>query len=125
MRLNGEKDRTLLRYFGQHKCASTWVIGILYDISAVLGLKTYEKQIVLIPSPHETIVERNPDFYFCQTSDYAKTTALPVFKEFHVIRDPRDIAVSGYYSHLYSHAVTDWPENENRQLVCKQVVGET
>lgn len=28
---------------------------------------------------------------------------------FHVIRDPRDIAVSSYFSHRYSHPNSDWP----------------
>jgi hypothetical protein len=27
-----------------------------------------------------------------------------------VIRDPRDIVVSSYFSHLHSHPTTDWPE---------------
>lgn len=29
---------------------------------------------------------------------------------FHVVRDPRDILVSAYFSHLHSHATRDWPE---------------
>ena len=29
---------------------------------------------------------------------------------FHIIRDPRDIVVSAYYSHLNSHPTKDWPE---------------
>jgi hypothetical protein len=31
------------------------------------------------------------------------------FAAFHVIRDPRDIVVSGYYSHLYSHPAERFP----------------
>lgn len=29
---------------------------------------------------------------------------------FHVVRDPRDVIVSGYFSHLTSHPVDRWPE---------------
>jgi hypothetical protein len=36
--------------------------------------------------------------------------ALGDFRGFHVIRDPRDIVVSSYFSHLHSHPTTDWPE---------------
>jgi hypothetical protein len=35
---------------------------------------------------------------------------LPPFRGFHVIRDPRDLIVSGYFSHLYSHPTQDWSE---------------
>ena len=31
-------------------------------------------------------------------------------RAFHLIRDPRDVCVSAYYSHLYSHATDVWPE---------------
>jgi hypothetical protein len=34
---------------------------------------------------------------------------LKNFKGFHVIRDPRDIAVSSYFSHRYSHPTDGWP----------------
>jgi hypothetical protein len=104
------KDKVLLCYFGHHKCASTWIMRILYDVCTSLGLKAYEKQIVVLSQPRETLVSIHPDFYFCQTSDYSKVTLLPDFKGFHVIRDPRDIIISGYFSHLYSHATKNWPE---------------
>jgi hypothetical protein len=35
---------------------------------------------------------------------------LGPFVGFHVIRDPRDIAVSSYFSHLHSHPTDNWPE---------------
>jgi hypothetical protein len=31
----------------------------------------------------------------------------------HIIRDPRDIAVSAYFSHLHSHSVKEWSELED------------
>jgi hypothetical protein len=105
-----KKDKVLLCYFGHHKCASTWLIGILYDVCASLGLTPFEKQIVFLDNPFESLTSKKIDFYFCQTSDYGKVEALPSFKGFHVIRDPRDIIISGYYSHLYSHPTKDWPE---------------
>jgi hypothetical protein len=32
------------------------------------------------------------------------------FVGFHIIRDPRDIVVSAYFSHLHSHPTDTWPE---------------
>lgn len=44
-------------------------------------------------------------------AEYARVAALPGLRAFHVVRDPRDVAVSAYFSHLYSHRVDDgWPE---------------
>src|SRR5207248_3328040 len=37
-------------------------------------------------------------------------SGLTQYKGFHVIRDPRDIVVSAYYSHLHSHPTNGWPE---------------
>jgi hypothetical protein len=34
---------------------------------------------------------------------------LEHFRGFHVIRDPRDIVVSAYFSHQYSHPTNEWP----------------
>lgn len=42
----------------------------------------------------------------------------------HVVRDPRDILVSAYFSHLYSHQTDSWPElrehRENLRKVSKE-----
>ena len=37
---------------------------------------------------------------------------LKFYKGFHVVRDPRDVVTSAYFSHLHSHGVTGWPELE-------------
>jgi hypothetical protein len=35
---------------------------------------------------------------------------LPFTRGFHVVRDPRDILVSAYFSHLKTHPTDQWPE---------------
>ena len=35
---------------------------------------------------------------------------LPFTRAFHVVRDPRDILVSAYFSHLKTHPTDNWPE---------------
>jgi len=43
---------------------------------------------------------------------------LPSHKGFHVIRDPRDVLVSGYFSHKNSHPTEQWPElREHREAL--------
>ncbi|MGC4022149.1 MAG: sulfotransferase domain-containing protein [Cyclobacteriaceae bacterium] len=103
-------DRPLFCYFGHHKCASTWVISMAYDVCFALGLKLYEKQIVLMDNPSSILEEHSTDFLVSQTSDYEKVKTLNNVRGFHIIRDPRDLIISGYFSHLHSHAIGKWIE---------------
>lgn len=49
-------------------------------------------------------------------AEYRHVARLEHMRGFHVVRDPRDVVVSAYFSHLHSHAVDDWPElQEHRQ----------
>jgi len=50
------------------------------------------------------------DFISYTNSDYKYIKGISPLKGFHVIRDPRDVAVSAYFSHLHSHSDEDWPE---------------
>jgi len=50
------------------------------------------------------------DFLSFGNADYRFTRALPAHRGVHIIRDPRDIVVSAYFSHLYSHATTGWKD---------------
>ncbi|HCW08309.1 MAG TPA: sulfotransferase [Cytophagales bacterium] len=114
-------NKTLFCYFGHHKCASTWIISMIYDVCFALGLKTYEKQIILMDDPQNTLNSHHADFFICQTSDYERVINLKNVRGFHVIRDPRDVIVSGYFSHLHSHAIGKWIELKEHRQSLKQV----
>lgn len=43
------------------------------------------------------------------------------FRGVHLIRDPRDVVVSGYYSHLKSHETSDWPQLQEHRRQLKAV----
>ncbi|WP_223631923.1 sulfotransferase domain-containing protein [Rhodobacter sp. TJ_12] len=43
-------------------------------------------------------------------ADYALLPQEAEFRAFHILRCPRDTAVSAYYSHLHSHGTDYWPE---------------
>ncbi len=105
--------KTILRgYFGHHKCASSWINGILqgflldtgYIYKQVFRSKDFEKDF------NKYIYDNNIDFISYTNANYACVKTIDVYKGFHVIRDPRDMAVSGYFSHLNSHPTDDWPE---------------
>jgi hypothetical protein len=56
------------------------------------------------------IASKKIDFLSYGNADIEFVRELGNQRGFHVIRDPRDIAVSAYFSHLRSHSTEDWPE---------------
>ena len=105
------KEPRLLAYFGHHKCASTYSINICYEVCNSLGFRPIESKIAFEKSPEKIFPLQKSSFLISQTSIHNKVKELgDNFKGFHVIRDPRDICVSGYYSHLKTHFVEGWPK---------------
>ena len=110
-----------LVYFGHHKCASTYVNQVLVELCAVLGYRiridylprilpleyhTQEPHASRLERLYEEVVTESYDVLCHGNADKPLLEALQKrgsFKGFHVIRDPRDIVVSGYFSHRNSH----------------------
>jgi hypothetical protein len=99
-----------MTYFGHHKCASVWIHAILNEVC-----KELSKKIEYVHSPKQFnrdlknfIEENRIDFLTYANADIEFVSQLENFKGFHVIRDPRDIAVSSYFSHLHSHSTDNW-----------------
>jgi hypothetical protein len=102
----------LLVYFGHHKSGSRWIEMVLGDIAAAAGLRCgsacnpawfgYDLQ--------EFVDARRLDVLAYTNAEPAYVRQLRDYLGFHVIRDPRDMAVSAYFSHLSSHPTEYWPE---------------
>jgi hypothetical protein len=99
-------------YFGHHKCASTWIVAILYSLCREAGL-TFNKYNELAGRPLHTfdvIADTGAN------ADHLREFSAYTFRGFHVIRDPRDIVISAYFSHKFSHPDAEWL-TEQRQLL--------
>jgi hypothetical protein len=123
----------MLAYFGHHKCASTWVWQLMDRVCREIGLRhylvLYERssnghgpltaysndgrerakgsfERALLP---ERAAAAGADFVSCIKADREQLEALAPTRAFHVIRDPRDIVVSGYFSHRNSHPTNGIP----------------
>jgi hypothetical protein len=120
-------------YFGHHKGASTWIWEILDRVSRELGHKHFLVIDDMTPKTHGPLAVRRPGhpreidekferadlgdrmrgvgagFVSCVTSDREQLDALSPVRGFHVIRDPRDVVVSAYYSHRNSHPTEGLP----------------
>jgi len=97
----------LKAYFGHHKAASQWTGAILGDLAASLGLRTltiygsYDWDGY--PSLGAAVADASPDVLVDSNAWQVDADSLGPVRRFHMIRDPRDMIVSGYFSHRYSH----------------------
>lgn len=103
---------TLLAYYGHHKAASTWIHSVLDAVCADTGWK-----LAYLPEPRHFggdlpgyVREHGVDVVSFVNADMEHLAGLPAHRAFHVVRDPRDIIVSAYYSHLKTHPTDDFPE---------------
>lgn len=118
----------LRAFFGHHKCATSWIDQILMEICFHLGLNF---KIVHRPVEWEEhgslpalVDAHDADFVAYTNAKRENIQDLPFDRGFHVVRDPRDILVSAYFSHLNSHPTDNWPElephRENLQSASKE-----
>lgn len=101
------EDDRLLAYFGHHKCATQWMKGIVAEVCSVVGRtqlvfagpKEFNHDLAgAVPDPRST-------FLCLVSADRRFLAGLGPLRGFHVIRDPRDVVVSAYFSHRYSHPI--------------------
>ncbi len=95
-----------------------WARSILEDAAEALAMRTLviytATQWARYPTLGDLVRAENPDILVMTNAHQKDIDTLPEHRSVHLIRDPRDIVVSGYFSHRNSHATTvhgvDWPE---------------
>jgi len=111
-------------YFGHHKCASQYITTILRQSAILLGwsikvdgiasslpmdYQLREPFASRLVAKRELLRNAAYDLICLENADNAAVAIIEAnrhYRGFHVIRDPRDIVVSGYFSHRYSHKVS-------------------
>jgi hypothetical protein len=99
-------------YFGHHKCATQWIKAILADICATTHLRMFEVSRIDtwdFADLRALVHCFRPDVLVYSNAEIGQVRLLPPLRGFHVIRDPRDLIVSAYFSHLHSHSLATWP----------------
>ncbi|WP_186315877.1 sulfotransferase domain-containing protein [Catellatospora sichuanensis] len=99
----------LLVYSGRHKAASSWSRAILREAAALLGLNMVTviapEQWAPYGSLAELVRQERVDLLSLTNIEQRHYETLPPRRTVNVIRDPRDIVVSGYFSHRNTHGV--------------------
>jgi hypothetical protein len=112
-------------YVSHHKCATQWTLSILRDVCAL-------KKIPAVKCDWRERIRQSTLLWnkFIMIQDHSSHIIdidTVRGRGFHVIRDPRDILVSMYFSHKNSHVVSDPRAGEilqNRALLSKADKGE-
>ena len=102
----------LFAFYGHHKCATMWINRI---IATVCGKLALHFDAVYGPDDFDGdlaayIATRDVDFISLGNAQLDHVRNLREHLGFHIIRDPRDITVSAYFSHLHSHSTSKWSE---------------
>jgi len=92
----------MFAYFGHHKSASTWILNILQSIC------NHSDMRILRFRELEGVDISTLDFIADVNAEVTHLPQIGEFRGFHVIRDPRDIVVSAYFSHKLSHPLDAW-----------------
>lgn len=103
-------SKPLYVYFGHHRCASTWILLVLKSVCDHMGINI-KKFTELNDDDLRTI-----GFIADTNAEINHIHTFRPYRGFHVIRDPRDIVVSAYFSHRYSHPIGEWLK-EQRELL--------
>lgn len=118
----------LLCFFRHHRSASSWTKDILNTIAVAVG---WRHEFVHGPEMFDHDLPgflnwQQPDLITFTNAKQAYLADLPSFKGLHLVRDPRDILVSSYFSHRYSHPTDHWQaliDHRAQLQACSQAQG--
>ena len=82
----------LIVHFSHHKAGTVWVQRVLKHLAARLGWR--------FQSCRQDELRADSDI-FMQENSRVDLARLPRYRGSHIIRDPRDMVVSGYFYHLW------------------------
>lgn len=112
----------LLLYLGHHKCATQWMNSVVGDICRGIGrtMVRYNNAQQFDGDLAGAVTDPTSTFVCYTNAESRFIRTLSGFRGFHMVRDPRDIVVSSYFSHLYSHPTSVYPALEAHRAALQE-----
>jgi len=111
-------------FLTHHKCATSWLVNILsrYCSNHQLGFFTTHLSAVLPDSSidYRILAYTNSEYEFCK-SHSGLNIGTHNQTAIHIIRNPLDLIVSAYYSHLHSHPIDGWLQLARQRYTLRRV----
>src|SRR5437016_34352 len=97
-----------------HKCASTWLRRYIMEFCSLNSLEIFTTHYSYVAPvfPCDIAVLGNASY------DFLNERAV---KGIHVIRNPLDVIVSAYYSHMNTHPLAGWPRLSGQRQALRSV----
>jgi hypothetical protein len=111
-------------FFSHHKCATTWLGEILKSYSAKFGLRFYGTLLSacqLPPDEHYDVILFTNSYYDAAAGTCEEWLNRSRQPALHMIRNPLDLVVSAYYSHLNTHAADRWPALARQRKILRKL----
>ncbi len=113
-RRNAESTAPMLSFFSHHKCATRWFADYLTRVSDLNGYSLFHTDY------HDQAPDRCVEIAFHGNATYSRIVEQNL-SGIHLVRNPLNIVVSAYYSHLETHPVDNWPQLRRQREALKSV----
>lgn len=93
-----------------HRSGSTWLSGLLEEVCEHTGHRFAQVfDADMVGGDVSSFVQRESvEVLVYMNADGAQLRGISELRGVHVVRDPRDVLVSSYFSHRYSHPAEYW-----------------
>jgi hypothetical protein len=89
------QNKPLIVHCAHHKAGTVWITNVLRSVSSKYGLRFQ------VSNDWSETLAPSTDVYI-QNNSFVDIPKLPAFRGSHLIRDPRDMVISGYFYHLWT-----------------------